>query len=339
MNSPSESFIDFLDRFGADNPPQLRYRAGMDVRQWQADLHRALDSLRGPLPERVEPDVETLHSVEEANHTRHTVRIKVSRISSLVAYLLVPHGIAPGEKRAALIVSHGHATHGMDSICGLQGMDCEEAWQRAYALPAVAAGYVVLTPSWWGWTGRDGHLHRVGKQDRCNMIQIAASMYGINVLDLHIQDGQAAIDVLATHPHVDAKRIGCIGNSYGGRTTMWLTALDPRIRACVASGCLNTFRERSLKLASCGIQYLFGTLRFCDVHELLGLIAPRPMQLQAGMQDKLITAADRDAVHATVRNIYRATAAEDNLDYQLHPEGHILLWELAEPFLRKHLAP
>ncbi|HAA76431.1 TPA: hypothetical protein DCE37_15055 [Candidatus Latescibacteria bacterium] len=51
----------------------------------------------------------------------------------------------------------------------------------------------------------------------------------MNVTDLHIQDGQAAIDVLADHSNVDGKQIGCIGNSYGGRTTMWLTLFDQRI--------------------------------------------------------------------------------------------------------------
>ncbi len=335
---PSDSFIDFLKRFGDAQPPQLRYQPGADVRTWQGELRAALDTLRGPLPERVEPTVETLGSVEESDHTRHTLRIQVSTLSSLIAYLLVPHGIAPGEKRAGLIVSHGHASHGIDSMCGLQGMTSEESWLRAYALPAVRSGYVVLTPSWWGWTGRDGHLHRVGKQDKCNMIQIAASMYGINVIDLHIQDGQAAVDVLAARPEVDGQRIGCLGNSYGGRTTMWLTVFEPRIRACIASGCMNTFRERSLKLASCGIQYRFGTLRYCDVHEIFSLIAPRPMQLQTGMQDKLVTAEDRDAIYATVLDAYQAMDATDNLDYQLHPEGHILLWDLAEPFLRKHLS-
>lgn len=338
MTFPSDSFIEFLDRFGAANPPSHRYREGIDVRSWQAELRSALEGLRGQQPERVKPVVETLESVQEADHTRHTLRIAVSELTTLIAYLLVPNGLQPGEKRAGLIVSHGHASHGIDSMCGLQGMTSEESWMRAYALPAVRAGYVVLTPAWWGWVGRDGHLHRVGKQDKCNMIQIAASMYGINVLDLHIQDGQAAIDVLSARPEVDSKRIGCLGNSYGGRTTMWFAALDPRITAIVAGGCMNTFRERSLKLASCGIQYRFGTLRYCDVHEIFSLVAPRPMQLQAGAQDKLLTESDRDAIRDTVASVYGALDAPDNFDYQLHPEGHILLWDLAEPFLNKHLA-
>jgi dienelactone hydrolase len=337
MNVPAESFIDFLARYGSAHPPTMVYREGEDFAEWQTRFREKLKMLRGPLPERTELDVEIVESVELEDHTRYLLRISVSEFSTLVAYLLVPHGLSPGERRPGLIVSHGHARYGIDSVCGVRGMDEDDNARRAYGLFAVRSGYVVLAPAWWGWRGRDGHLDRIGRRDRCNVIQMAAAMYGMNVLSLHIQDGQAAIDVLASRPEVDANRIGCIGNSYGGRTTMWLTIFDDRIRACVPSGCMNTFRERSLKLSSCGIQYLPGLLQYGDVPELFSLIAPRPMQLQAGEQDPLITPADRDRIEATVRRAYRLLGSESNFDYVLHPEGHLLLWEKAAPFLERHL--
>jgi len=145
------------------------------------------------------------------------------------------------------------------------------------------------------------------------------------------------IDDLVANRLNDAARIGCIGNSYGGRTTLWLTIFDDRIRACIPAGCMNHFRERSLKLSSCGIQYPFGLLQYGDVPELFSLIAPRPMQLQAGRQDPLITAGDRDTMAAVVRRAYRELGNEANFDYALHEGGHILLWDLAAPFLARHL--
>ncbi|MFA7260757.1 MAG: hypothetical protein WC013_14745, partial [Aeromonas bestiarum] len=78
-----------------------------------------------------------------------------------------------------------------------------------------------------------------------------------------------------------------------GRTAMWATIFDDRIRACVASGCMNTFRERSLKLAACGVQYPYGLLRLGDVPELFSLIAPRPLQLQAVASEPLKKAPGR----------------------------------------------
>ena len=337
MNMPTESFINLLTAYGEANPPSMTYREGEDFAEWQARFREKLATLRGVLPERTAPNVKVVESVTVEDHTRYLLSIQVSAVSTLIAYLLIPRDISATERRPGLIVSHGHATYGIDSVCGVRGMDEGDNSRRAYALDAVCDGYVVLAPAWWGWAGRDGHLDRVGRRDRCNVIQMAASMYGINVLDLHIQDGQAVIDVLTSRPEVDANRIGCIGNSYGGRTTMWLTIFDERIKASVPAGCMNTFRERSLKLSSCGIQYLPGILQYGDVPEVFSLIAPRPMQLQAGAQDSLITPTDRDAIAATVGRAYGLLDADSNFDYVLHPEGHLLLWEKAAPFLEKHL--
>jgi len=333
----TESFIDFLKAYGIAHPPCVSYKDGDDFAQWQLRFGAKVESLRGPLPERVEPAIEMVESVEAVDHTRHLLRIPVSDISILVAYLLVPCGLSANERRPGIVACHGHATYGIDSICGVRGMDKDDNVRRAYALSAVRSGYVVIAPAWWGWAGRDGHLDRTGNRDKCNVIQMAAAMYGMNVLDLHIQDGQAALDVLATQPEVDAERLGCIGNSYGGRTTMWLTIFDERIKASVPAGCMNTFRERSMKLSSCGIQYLPGILRYGDVPELFCLIAPRPMQLQVGEQDSLITPEDRDMMESAVRRAYRLLEAEDNFSYARHLEGHLLRWDLAAPFLKAHL--
>jgi dienelactone hydrolase len=333
----AESFVNFLNAYGKENSPVMRYREGNDFAGWQAGLRAKLYELLGPLPERVALEVRILETVQESDHTRHLMHIAVNAYSNLAAYLLVPHGLSSGERRPGLLVSHGHARYGIDSVCGVRGMDEGDGARRAYALSAVRCGYVVLAPAWWGWAGRDRHLDAVGHRDKCNVIQMAASVYGLNVLSLHIQDAQAALDVLAARPEVDAGRIGCLGNSYGGRTTMWFTLFDGRIKACVAAGCMNTFRERSLKLSSCGIQYLPGLLQYGDVPELFSLIPPRPMQLQAGEGDGLITPSDRDMIERTVRDAYRRTGAEDNLSYVLHQEGHLLLWAPARDFLERHL--
>ena len=335
----AESFTALLEAYGHSHPPRLTYRAGDDFPEWQARFRQQLASLRSLVPDRVPLQVETLETTEAEGHKRHLLRLAVSGCSSLIAYLLVPHGIVAGEKRPGLMAIHGHYKHGIDSICGLrvEDSDPDNDIRHAYALHAVREGYVVVAPALWGWPGRDGHLDLVGGRDRCNVVQMAAGMYGLNLVDLHIQDCQAALDLLASRPEVDAGRIGCLGNSTGGRMTMWLTVCDQRIKACVPAGSMNTFRERSLKLSSCGIQYPFGLLRYGDVPEVFSLVAPRPMQLQAGEGDALITPEDRDSMETQVRSAYRLLEAEANYDYVLHGEGHLLQWERAAPFLARHL--
>lgn len=333
---PSHAFTDLLDRWGKIQPPSMAFDPGEDCAAWQVRFREKLDELRSPLPQRPVPQVELLDETVAADHVRQRLEIRVSEYSTLPAHLLLPRASAAGQRRPALLVLHGHESE-IESICGVCDLEEEENRRRAYALAAVRAGYVVLAPSMWGWEGRDGHLEQIGRRDKCNVIQMAASMYGINLLDLHLQDLQAALDVLEGRPEVDGDRIGCLGNSTGGRMTMWLGIFDRRLKACVSSGSMNTFRERSLKLASCGLQYPFGLLRYGDVPELFCLLAPRPLQLQAGEEDGLITPADREAMYRIVHQAYRALKAEEQLDYVLHGEGHILLWERAADFFGQHL--
>jgi len=97
MKQP-ESFIDFLDRFGKQYSPEMVYQNCEDFGAWQRRFFDAVNGLRGVLPDRVDLNVETVEVVEEADHTRHLLRIQVSDVSTLVAYLLVPKGLAEGEK-------------------------------------------------------------------------------------------------------------------------------------------------------------------------------------------------------------------------------------------------
>jgi dienelactone hydrolase len=333
----TDSFIDLLDAWGRDHPPEMTRREGEDIRRWQQRFGAKVRELLGPVPPAAEGSPRFLETVEADDHTRYRLEIPVSKISSVPAWLLVPAGADEAAKRPGLLALHGHLDYGIDSVCGLRVSERQADLPRDYALRAVRAGYVVLAPAWWGWPGRDGHLDRVGNRDRCNVIQMAAGAYGLNVIALHMQDARAALTALAEDPRVDATRLGCLGNSYGGRTGMWLALLDERIAACVLSGCVNVFRERTLKFAGCGIQFPFGLLRYGDVPELLSLIAPRAMQLQAGEADKLLNPTDRDAIFDTVGEAYRRLDAANRLESYVHPGGHYLVWEAAERFFRAHL--
>ncbi|MFC1479780.1 dienelactone hydrolase family protein [Planctomycetota bacterium] len=333
----SRSFIDFLERYGRTVPPSMRFSENItDYAKWKTGFYEKLNSLLGPVPGRSDLAVETL-DVEEGDHyTTKLMTVTVNEFSDLPFYCLTPKDINEGEKRPAVIALHGHTAQGMETIAG-RSNDAEKTPNRGYGRCAAEAGYVVMIPAWWGWPGRNGHIDVVGNRDKCNVIQMAAAMYGLNVLSMHIQDGTALVDVLAEMPEVDTDGIACMGHSYGGRTAMWLTVFDKRISVCIASGCMNTFRERSLILSSCGIQYLPGLLRYGDVAEVFSLIAPRPLQLMAGKSDPLLNGEDKKLILDTACRAYASEGKEDNLDYAQHEGGHDFRWDLAEPFLKRHL--
>ena len=58
-------------------------------------------------------------------------------------------------------------------------------------------------------------------------------LLGENLTQYRIWDGMRAIDYLETRPEVDAKRIGCTGHSGGGTLTLYISALDERVKCAV----------------------------------------------------------------------------------------------------------
>jgi len=113
---PAESFVDFLEGYGTEHPPSLVYREGQDFRAWQRAFREKLESLRGPLPRRVNPEVEILEATQLSGHSRLLLRFTVTKFSRLLAYLLIPKGICRKEKRPAILASHGHHLHGIETI-------------------------------------------------------------------------------------------------------------------------------------------------------------------------------------------------------------------------------
>ena len=330
------SFVDVIMRFSNLNKQKLKYEGG-DFFAWQAEFKSNVNSLRGRTISRV-PMSATLGEKEDCGtHYRQKAVIRATEISNATGYLLIPKKIA--QKNSAVIASHGHYKFGKDTVAGHSNAVEELAVdpEAAYGRYAVEAGYVVFVPDWWGWGDKSDHLMRIGQRDRCNVIQMAASTYGFSVLNLHLLEADAAIDFLAGLDFVDEKHIGIIGNSYGGRTAMWIAAFNQKIVCVVSSGAMTLFSERIAKLKSCAIQYFPGLLQFGDVGEVFSLIAPRALQLQAGDKDELVNMADRDEIAEIIKKSYQACDAVSKLGIEYFNDGHILNWPLALKFLKKFL--
>ena len=123
-----------------------------------------------------------------------------------------------------------------------------EAIQAAnydYGRQLVRRGYVVVVPCLSPFGPRLGKLEKYAGQDPCADTFMRLQMLGKLLIAENLRDCLWALNLLAQHDQVDSNRLGCAGLSYGGRMTMLVAALEPRIRISVVSGALNVMQERS----------------------------------------------------------------------------------------------
>ena len=162
-----------------------------------------------------------------------------------------------------------------------------------YAHQLARRGYVVLAPDLrcFGeradWNPPDHY--------GCDTNLVHAVMAGESPLGSNLWDLARCLDVLADHPLVDPSRLGAVGLSYGGTCTLFLAAVDARVRAAVVSGYFSSWAEaHKMPWNMCGSQVLAGMLGQLEHVDLGALVAPRPLLVETGTED-LIFPLDRGA--------------------------------------------
>ena len=85
----------------------------------EARIRRSRQAMpRVRFPDPVDPDPAVIEVVDEGAYRREKVIFDSERDMSVVAYVLVPNDLPPGERRPAILAAHGHG-HGKDEVCGI----------------------------------------------------------------------------------------------------------------------------------------------------------------------------------------------------------------------------
>jgi dienelactone hydrolase len=294
-----------LDNVVAADPfPQSDLATALEP--WRARVRQRLDKLLGPHPPAVPLDQETTDVVDCGSYTRARVVFDTEATMSVPAFLLVPHARADAARGPAVLAIHGHGP-GKSLVCGVETQGPGDD----YAHVLATLGYIVLAPDLRGFGERSEWMPE--ELYHCNWDLVCATMSGVTPLERNIWDMQRALDVLEAHPLVDPVRIAAAGLSYGGTTTLFLAALDARVRVAIVSGYLASWQAaHTVPWNMCGSQVMrgqFGQLEHIDV---ASLIAPRPLLVESGTEDLIFPVAAARATVAQLRDVYRALGAPDD---------------------------
>jgi len=324
-------------------PRRLRFRAQTraDAEKWQQELRAKLTELLGGFPAERAPLRPTVIETRSFPAYRREKVVFDSRPGmSVLAYVLLP--AQARTPVAAMICVPGHG-RGVDDIVGIdeQGLDRTDksGYQHDFAIQIAEVGMaaVAIEPLGFGCRRDPINARRGLGQKACEPTAGAALMVGQTLLGWRVWDIMRTIDYIATRPELDAARVGCMGISGGGTATLFGTALEPRLKAAMVSGYLNTFRDSIGSLAHCVDNYVPGILNWAEMHDVAGLIAPRPLFVESGERDNIFPITASVESFRQAQEIYKVFQATDRVEQEVFPGEHSFWGKKGVPFLARHL--
>ena len=312
-----------------------------DFEAWQiATRARLFDLLGFSLMDRVPIEVRELDRVQIAGGIVRThAMLQVEHNVWMPFYLLepqIPKLDAHGCKRC-YICPHGHQGAGAASVAGVTGVpavdDVVRKFNYDYGLRLARMGYVTVCPDarGWGyrrdWKGQGDDENSFLRGTCLNQARMAEPL-GLTVAGLNAWDNMRLIDYLEARGDIAMDDLGCFGFSGGGYMTLYLAALDPRVRKAFVSGYLYGVDDSLLHLnGNCSCNYVPGLWRLLDMGDIASLIAPRPLLVQSCEGDHLNGArglANVDEQLDIVRDAYELVEHAGDLSHEVCPGGHHL---------------
>ena len=325
-------------------PRRLRFQAHTrrEAEEWQRTLYAKLTDLVGGFPsERAPLRPATLETRTFPGYRREKIVFDSRPGVSVLAYLLLPQKASTPAATVICIPGHGR---GVDDIVGIdeQGRDRTDkaGYQHDFAIQVAEAGMaaVAIEPMAFGCR-RDPLNARQGLSRKgCEPVAGGALLVGQTLIAWRVWDVMRTIDYIATRAELDAGRVGCVGISGGGTATLFSTALEPRIRAAMVSGYLNTFRDSVGSLAHCIDNYVPGVLNWAEMYDIAGLIAPRPLFVESGERDPIFPIHASIESFTRVKEIYGVFESADRVEQEVFPGEHTFWGRRGIPFLARHLA-
>jgi len=333
----------------ASAPYAFRARTAAEAARWQRRTRAALAEALGfqdapPVPLRPR----RIEQVDKGDYVRQKWLLRTTAHSVMPVYLLLPK--AAKVRPPVVLALHGHG-YGVKDIVGLwedgSERDVPDGYHKDFAVALCRRGFAVAAPeiACFGERQTDfSYLDATLGQPvptSCHHAATLAFHLGLSVLGLRVWEARRLVDWLATRRDLDASRLGAMGISGGGMYTLYSAAVDTRIRAAVISGYFCTYRDSILAMHHCPCNYVPGAARFGEMADVLGLVAPRAVLVEAGTRDPIFPLAAVRKGLARARAIYRAfdpAAGAGNVRLDCFEGRHQISGRLAYDFLWERLS-
>ena len=314
------------------------HRRPKDLEAWKSEGRAKIFELMSYRPEAVNPRPRVLDRIDRGDYIREQLTFWATPEVEVPGYFFIP-------KRAkfpvpAVVALHDHGGFyywGKEKLVETDGEHpMLAAYRKEYydgvSFPAALAqrGYAVIVIDMFYHGERrlildedlDNHTNdrsKVEPEETIRKInQHAGNSEAVvfrNILHsgftwggVQAWDDIRTVDYLQTRPEVDPNRLACAGLSMGGWRTVFLTALDPRIKSACVVGWMTSFLYLipHHEIHTVPSAMIPGLLDYLDYPDIATLAMPRPLLVVHGQQDTLFPPDGVKAAMDTLRKSYQA---------------------------------
>lgn len=229
--------------------------------------------------------------------------------------VIAQHGIGSTPERVFGLLDDGDNYHG-------------------YGRALLDEGYAVYAPF---------NLRSVEKRNR---IERLARLADTTLPGLELIRMQSMLTEILKDERIDGERVGMWGLSLGGMATMFWVPLEPRIKVAIPAAWFNHRRNKMVipdERYSCFLEtteehaFFRGWLTQFTDYDVVSLICPRPLMIQAGKKDSIAWWPQIEEEFAASKVHYDKLGMGDRIELDLHDGGHEVRVETGIRFLNKWL--
>ncbi|MBQ9518764.1 MAG: hypothetical protein IJR59_02590, partial [Firmicutes bacterium] len=253
-------------------------------------------------------------------YTREHYLIDTFDKLKMPVYVLRPE---KGINKAALAL-HPHGSNGKNGLVGIMDEDIQKNDDKlkfTYALDLLEKGYTVFCPDMLGAGSRRPISVEQPKKSDCTAVNNALMSVGLNLHGLTTYELKRAVDLIEKYGRengIDTSDLPCLGFSGGGLASIWLAALDERIKTVYISGYFHSLRKTLLQSNFCGCNFVPNMWKVIDMDSVAMLVAPRKLYIETGRGDNLNGADGLENVYKLkekVENVYKNIFGSDDFKF------------------------
>jgi len=320
----------YAENHAAAESPQLALswpRAGGDPETWQIKVRAKLAELCGWRRPNQPPTVLHDEIVGDAGNSKHRrfylrlfpeVDVPVDILWPKPAAGPAPVMICLQGTNSGAHLSWAETRMPPDPVKIASGLD--------FAHQAVAHGYVAVCVEQRCFGLRRERTLAPRSGDPCVDAFHHGLLFGRTLVGDRASDVAAVVDWLQAADlgfDLDFERLHVLGHSAGGTTALHAAALDERLKAVIASGCLGPITDTLLtRRDGAGQNVIPGQLNWFELSDVVGLCAPRPLLAVSGESDHIFPFSGVEKVVDGALPVYEALGVVQGLRALALPGSH-----------------